>query len=132
MFQRLLRACGLALVVVDSEGAQVAPFPADAVRDNAGRRFPAHLDLRPPDDLPDEAMTSPRYDRAPVRAWYHRRAERDRRAAAGTGRTDHATAAELELHRLRRLYGRTPWWPEREAAIERRLGLGPGAAPGAD
>ncbi|GAB3079058.1 helix-turn-helix domain-containing protein [Pedococcus soli] len=55
-----LRVAGLRLVVVDEKGQEVTPFPADAVRDNAGRRFPAHLEVQPPDQLPSEALRAAR------------------------------------------------------------------------
>ncbi|NYJ05957.1 helix-turn-helix domain-containing protein [Petropleomorpha daqingensis] len=37
---------GLRLVLVDESGAEVAAMADGAVRDEAGRRFPAHLDTR--------------------------------------------------------------------------------------
>src|SRR4051812_42495796 len=41
----MLGLAGLKLVVVDARGHEVAPASADVVRDNQGRRFPAHLDV---------------------------------------------------------------------------------------
>jgi transcriptional regulator with XRE-family HTH domain len=82
----LLRACGLRLSVLDAHGGEVHAFPAEVVRDNAGRRFAAHLDVQPPDRLPREALRSPRYDRRPPKAWYHRREERDRLYGPRPGR----------------------------------------------
>jgi HTH-type transcriptional regulator/antitoxin HipB len=45
---RILAATGLRLAVHDADGAEVRPMRADSLRDNAGRRYPAHLDARLP------------------------------------------------------------------------------------
>jgi HTH-type transcriptional regulator/antitoxin HipB len=119
---RLLREAGLRLAVVDAQGHEVGPVAADAVRDNGARRFPAHLDVQPPDQLPPGVIASPRYDREPAKAWYHRRAERDRLRASGRAAGDHPTDAELEYRRLATRYGRSPWWPSRSAGLARALG----------
>lgn len=92
-----LRVAGLRLVVVDEKGEEVTPFPADAVRDNAGRRFPAHLEVQPPDQLPREALRAPRYDRRPPRAWYHLRGSDE--VTTGCGAGDHPTDLELAVRR---------------------------------
>ena len=63
---RLLDAAGLRLAVLDEEGAEVRPFDSRAARDNAGRRFPAHLDAAHPDDV-DPYVSRPRYDRPTAR-----------------------------------------------------------------
>ncbi|SFP15885.1 Helix-turn-helix [Geodermatophilus dictyosporus] len=61
---RLARVAGLRLVLVDAEGTEVAPMDADAVRDEVGRRYPAHLDTRHGDE---GWWHGPhRYDRPPV------------------------------------------------------------------
>lgn len=96
----ILRLGGLRLAVVDARGEEVEAFPADAVRDNAGRRFPAHLDVQPPDVLPGHAYSAPHPERPPVVAWHVRRSERDRLRAGRPQATDHPTVAELE-HRVR-------------------------------
>jgi hypothetical protein len=93
------------------------------VRDNGARRFPAHLDVQPPDELPPGVIASPRYDREPAKAWYHRRAERDRLRASGQRAGDHPTEPELEYRRLANMYGRSPWWPSRSAGLARALGV---------
>ncbi|WP_195908216.1 helix-turn-helix domain-containing protein [Nostocoides sp. HKS02] len=118
---QLLEPTGLRLAVLDADDREVGPFPADAVRDNAGRRFPAHLDLLPPDQVPHERLRSPRYDRMPPVAWYHRRATSDRlgddESRIRGERPDHPTAAQLEFRRQERMYGRTRWWPARAATL---------------
>jgi transcriptional regulator with XRE-family HTH domain len=43
---RAAELSGLHLVLVDADGAEVAPMRGDAVRDMGNRRFPAHLDTR--------------------------------------------------------------------------------------
>jgi transcriptional regulator with XRE-family HTH domain len=45
-YARLLTACGWALVVTDDEGAEVRGVTEDQRRDAAGRRYPAHVELR--------------------------------------------------------------------------------------
>jgi hypothetical protein len=63
----------------DRDGVEVAPIAHDVLRDNAGRRMPAHLDVRGPADRPMSAMINAHSDRPAPRAWYHHRARRDRR-----------------------------------------------------
>lgn len=101
MLVRILDQAGLRLCVLDADGRQVAPFPPEAVRDNAGRRFPAHLDVAPPDRLPRERLRSPRYDREPAKGWYHLRRTRDvlRDAGVPNGHTDHPTERDLQQRR---------------------------------
>ena len=43
---RAARLVGLRLALLDPEGTEVPGMAADAVRDGAGRHFPAHLDTR--------------------------------------------------------------------------------------
>jgi HTH-type transcriptional regulator/antitoxin HipB len=108
----LLALAGLRLAVLDEQGAAVEPFDADAVRDNAGRFFPAHLDVVPPDQRPDNRGMVERWDRPPAKGWYARRGLRDRAREDGAERPpDHPTGAELderrrELLRARRERGR--------------------------
>ncbi len=102
LFARILEVAGLRLAVLDADGHEVVPVPEDAVRDNQGRRFPAHLDVAPPDEVPYERWAYPRYDRPAARGWYRLRPARDRGAAdAGRGRpTDHPTEGELATRAL--------------------------------
>jgi HTH-type transcriptional regulator/antitoxin HipB len=46
MLEEILALAGLRLVAVDAAGVPVAPMREDAARDRAGRRYPAHVDLR--------------------------------------------------------------------------------------
>lgn len=120
---RLLAAAGARLAVLGPDGQELMPFADDTVRDNGGRRFPAHLDVLPPEDVPQERISSPRYDRAEATGWYHHRERRDRDRAGGEAPAGHPSAPELEYRRLERLHGRAPWWPGRAPEIRRRLGL---------
>lgn len=117
------------LAIVGPDGSELAPVSEDSVRDNAGRRFPAHLDVLPPDDIPVERISSPRYDRPEANGWYHLRERRDLAREAGDAQDGHPAVGELEFRRLRRRYGRAPWWPRREAQIKARLGLEPADDP---
>ena len=83
-------------------GERVWPVPADGVRDNGGRRFPAHLDVDPPDEVPALRRLMPRYDRPPAKGWYRHRPERDRRRARDGIPPDHPTVAELRAREARR------------------------------
>lgn len=129
VFARLVAAAGMRLAVLGPHGEELVPFAADTVRDNAGRRFPAHLDVLPPDDIPAERIGSPRYDRAEAKGWYHLRMRRDLAREAGEAPHGHPAVADLEFRRLQRRYGRTRWWPHREAETRERLGLEPAKTP---
>jgi HTH-type transcriptional regulator/antitoxin HipB len=129
VFGRLLDATGLRLAVLAPDGEELHAFAEDSVRDNAGRRFPAHLDVLPPDDIPAERITSPRYDRPEAKGWYHLRERRDLARGAGEAQDGHPAGRELEYRRLHRRYGGAPWWPHREAEIRERLGLEPSEEP---
>lgn len=121
---RLLDSAELRLAVLDAEGAEVRPFDSRAARDNAGRRFPAHLDAAHPDDV-DPYVRRPRYDRpAARRAGFEWRRARDvRRERDGGTPNRHVTAGEVELRRLDRRYGRQPaYWARREGIV-RELGV---------
>ncbi len=76
-FETVLALADLHLVVADAGGTVVPPFAPDVVRDNADRRFPAHLDVVPPDQRPSNRGVGERYDRPPARAWYSLRRLRD-------------------------------------------------------
>ncbi len=108
MFRKLLGAGGLHLVVVDDGGDVVTPIPAGVVRDHAGRRLPAHLDVDPPDQAPTTRLTAERSERQTPNAWYYLREERDRRRQQGPGPEDHPTVDDLEARRRRLRYGPRP------------------------
>ncbi|SES48515.1 HTH-type transcriptional regulator / antitoxin HipB [Pedococcus cremeus] len=96
VLERVLGLAGLRLQVVDESGRVVPPFGSDAVRDNAGRRFPAHLDVVPPDRWPLNRGAGPRYDRADPQGWYALRSTRDGAGATGAQRpVDHPTVEQL-------------------------------------
>ena len=99
---RVLAAAGLHLNVATDDGTPVAPVARDVVRDNAGRRFPAHLDVAPPDQVPEMRRWFPRHDRPEARGWFHHRSERDRSGPDPRARerpTDHPTERELAIRR---------------------------------
>ncbi|TDE91460.1 hypothetical protein EXU48_14955 [Occultella glacieicola] len=95
----MLAEAGLRLAVVDETGREVEPVPTQEVRDNGGRRFPAHLDVFPPDQVPSHRSSHPRYDRMPARAWYHHRQMRDSFRAVRAVDIDHPTVVELGQRR---------------------------------
>ena len=103
VLERVLRLADLRLAVVDEGGQVVRPMDPDAVRDNAGRRFPAHLDVVPPDQRPSNRGAGPRYDRPEPHAWYALRSTRDRQGTAGAPRpADHPTVEQLTERRAAR------------------------------
>ena len=116
--ERLVGLEGMRLAVLDESGAEMAPIPPDWVRDNAGRRLPVHLDVRPPDDRPRSRLTDIHYDRAEPNAWYHHRAHRDERRARGLHAVndDGPTTSALRFEAQRRLRDRL----ERAASLARR------------
>lgn len=79
LLAEILSLADLRIVVLDRDGVEVVPVAHDVLRDNAGRRMPAHLDVRAPSDWPMSAMINAHSDRPAPRAWYHHRARRDRR-----------------------------------------------------
>jgi transcriptional regulator with XRE-family HTH domain len=112
---RILALADLRIAVVDRDGKEVSPIATDVLRDNAGRRMPAHLDVRAPSDRRTSVLLNPRYDRSSPKARYHHRAMRDRRRIAGASgaiqdqptasgvaqreRERHADRLELARHR---------------------------------
>ena len=110
LYERMLALAGLRLAVLDAAGREVAPVPVDTVRDNQGRRFPAHLDVAPPDEVPYERWAFPRYDRPDAQGWFQHRTARDQGAEDAPRRerpADHPTGHELALRR-RLMRGRQP------------------------
>ena len=106
----ILSLAGLRIAVVDENGTEIAPVPHDVLRDNAERRMPAHLDVRPKSDPPKSTLVDTHPERATPRAWYHHRTKRDRRRAGRDARSipDQPTSrsiaeAERERRAARRL-----------------------------
>ncbi|HEU0181333.1 MAG TPA: helix-turn-helix transcriptional regulator [Agromyces mariniharenae] len=75
----ILALAGMRLAVLGHDGVEVVPIAPDAVRDHGGRRMPAHLDLRARSDRPRSTLVRGHAERTDPPAWYHHRAERDRR-----------------------------------------------------
>ena len=78
---RAARLAGLRLALLDDSGAEIAGMTPEAVRDAAGRRFPAHLDTRYGDQdwwHGDERYSreQPWYTYDRVREWRDQRRER--------------------------------------------------------
>ena len=89
LFAQILEVGGMRLTIVDAHGVEITPVGQDVLRDNAGRRMPAHLDVLGPGELPYFALRGPRYDRAKPGARYHHRRARDQR------RTESASARAM-------------------------------------
>ena len=102
LLDRLLCASGLRLAVVDAHGAALTPFPDDAIRDNGGRRFPAHLDVLPPGRIPPARIASPRYDRGSAKGWYHLQEDARSGVAETRGRPSRGGGAHARRRRRRR------------------------------
>jgi HTH-type transcriptional regulator/antitoxin HipB len=120
---RAAALAGLRLALVDGQGREVPGMDPDAVRDTAGRLYPAHLDTRYSDEgwWHDEH----RYSRA--RVWYTFDRDLGRRNAVRrhTGTPDdhqlpRAGDAPWERAEARRLARRR----EREAERQRRFAAG--------
>ena len=92
---RILGVGGLRLAAVGDDGVAVAPVAVDVLRDNGGRRFPAHLDVDPPAEVPKLRQLMPRRDRPPAKGWYRQRPLRDEvRRVEGVPK-DHPTHREV-------------------------------------
>ncbi|MER7072605.1 helix-turn-helix transcriptional regulator [Terrabacter sp. NPDC000476] len=113
----ILALAGLRLAVLDGAGAEVAPVPVDVLRDRADRRFPGHLDARPPVDAPSDRV-HPRRGVPEPRGWYHQRPSRARRRAITGTPADHPTVSGLREAR------RAAYW-QGVAQAEARRALDP-------
>jgi HTH-type transcriptional regulator/antitoxin HipB len=88
-FARMLAVGGLRLAVVDRAGAEVHPVSPDSVMDGAGRRYPAHLDVRTLTDRPYRVVLEEHRYAHPRSTWYELRSARDRhRALSGRSVND--------------------------------------------
>lgn len=85
----------LRLAVVDRDGQEVDPIPSDVLRDHAGRRFPGHLDARPPVEAPADRVDS-RRGGLPLRGWYQQRSARAYRRGRHGVPLDHPTTSGLK------------------------------------
>ncbi len=106
MLAGMLALAGYRIAVLDRHGVEVAPVPADVLRDNAGRRMPAHLDVRTSTEVPEAALVHTHPDRPNPRARYHHRPQRDRRRAGRWpgGEPDQLTSSGLaRLEQSRRV-----------------------------
>jgi HTH-type transcriptional regulator/antitoxin HipB len=90
----ILARAGLRLAVLDRDGREIPPFPVDALRDHADRRFPGHLDARPPQDAPSDRV-HPRRGAPEPRGWYQQRPSRARRRLRSGTPVDHPTVSGL-------------------------------------
>lgn len=134
LLAEILALAELRIVVLDPQNAEVVPVPHDVLRDNGGRRMPAHLDVRDLSDPPMSTLVKPHTGRAGPRGWYHHRAMRDRRRAMGEAHAalDHPTlsgraerGADLRVARLRRARRLAPTLLEHDCTCS--VACGPGA-----
>lgn len=95
----ILRRAGLRLAVVDRDGHEVRPVPSDVLRDNADRRFPGHLDVRPPQDAPSDRV-HPRRGVRQARGWFEQRPSREERRDHTGIPADHPTVSGLREDRV--------------------------------
>ena len=90
----ILATAGLRLAVLDREGREIPPIPVDVLRDHADRRFPGHLDARPPQDAPSDRVHPRRGAPQPL-GWYQQRPSRARRRVRMGTPVDHPTVSGL-------------------------------------
>jgi HTH-type transcriptional regulator/antitoxin HipB len=108
-FARILARAGLRVAIVDGDGTEVEPMPDDVLRDRAGRRPPAHLDVHAVPERPIFRLLLRSVDATPRPSWYYRRPDRDRlRTASGIVPYDQPTLRSLSAaHREQNLARRT-------------------------
>lgn len=96
--QAALALAGLRLAVLDGDGVEVFPMSDDVVRDRAGRRFGAHLDVMLPEDerWPPHWGAGPRFDRPRNPVVVPARPGRNSRRAVAGVPTDHVTPSALD------------------------------------
>ncbi|TQN47287.1 HTH-type transcriptional regulator/antitoxin HipB [Humibacillus xanthopallidus] len=137
LLRRILGLAGLRLVAVAPDGQPVAPVAGDTLRDNGGRRFPSHLDVDLPSEVPKLRQLMPRRDRPPAKGWYRQRPLRDERREQDGVPPDHPTfddlreAAQRErahLRRVRALLARAAPTPP-ECTCEIDCLMSPGCLP---
>jgi transcriptional regulator with XRE-family HTH domain len=117
---RAAEVAGLRLALLDAGGREVTGMDAGAVRDRAGRRFPAHLDTR----YTDEGWWHDAHRYSRDRLWYtfdRDRGSRDRtRRRRGTPE-DHQPPRPGDAPEDRAEARRLETWRERTAERERRF-----------
>ncbi len=113
--QAILKLAGLRLLVVDDAGEDVIPMRPDAVRDNAGRRYPAHLDAR----WPRRPVSHWDYGRSRTRPLpvliFEQRTRRDWLHPGEQRPQDHPSAADKPVREPRSRVARPaqkPWYEE--------------------
>ncbi|WP_375385368.1 helix-turn-helix domain-containing protein [uncultured Microbacterium sp.] len=94
-FERMLSVAGLRIAVVDESGVEIEPMPQDVLRDRAGRRQPAHLDVHAPPELPTTRMLLRAADPITRPSWHHRRRDRDLLRSKGIGTPEQLTARAI-------------------------------------
>jgi len=134
---QLVRAAACAdlrLVLLDTEGREVAGMAADTVRDLGGRRFPAHLDPVLAEERPSRLEA--RSDRRPPVYTVDRdRAARDRDRATGGTPEDHRRPQPDDDPAVRRARRRRELAGVRQQELQRRTALAEfacGCPPGCD
>jgi transcriptional regulator with XRE-family HTH domain len=109
----ILARAGLRLAVLDRAGHEVEPVPLDVLRDRADRRFPGHLDVRPPHDAPSDRV-HPRRGAPEPRGWFEQRPSRAARRGRSGVPVDHPTISGLRAER------EIAYWAGVAAAAARR------------
>ena len=117
---RAVEVAGLRLTVLDTAGREVDGMDGDAVRDEAGRHYPAHLDTRHGDE--DWWHDEHRYSRQ--RVWYT--FDRDRRTRDAVRRVqgvpeDHQRPQPGDSPRARAETRRASHWRAVAAERQRRF-----------
>ncbi|MGY1772899.1 helix-turn-helix domain-containing protein [Blastococcus sp. SYSU D00813] len=120
---RAAELAGLRLALADADGAEVAGMTDDAVRDMAGRRFPAHLDMR----YADEGWWHDAHRYSRPRAWYTFDRDRSRRDSARVRRgtpDDHLVPRPGDSPAERRAARQQVAWQAARDEWERRRDAG--------
>ena len=106
LLARVLSLAGMRIAILDLDGIEVLPVARDVLRDKAGRRMPAHLDVLAPSERSFTALLDAHSARPVPQAGYRHRTGRDqRRVMQDPGATpDQPTSSSLaQLERDRRL-----------------------------
>ncbi|MGY1634502.1 helix-turn-helix domain-containing protein [Geodermatophilus sp. SYSU D01186] len=117
---RAAEVAELRLVLVDAQGQELPGMDPDAVRDTAGRLYPAHLDTR----YGDEGWWHDGHRYSRDRVWYTFDRSRNRRDArrGDTGAPDdHQLPRAGDAPWVRAAARRQAQWEEREAERQRRF-----------